>query len=277
MAKGAGGCGMGLNRLRSYDYLRCMNVIRSILLTCAFAVAFGPSAWGQTRSVRDSSLTSPHIHLSLGTTAPFGDLAARVGNGGLVGIGFHVKQRSGLYWGVQANWGFGHRLREQGVLANLLTPGGDLIDNEGQVAFVSITGRTGLFSADVGWMWDGFGPNPNSGILLKVGVGSFHHRLHFENTENRITQLEQPQLQYYDRLTWGVAGRLTAGYFHMSNDGLRNFFADLSLTRATTWPQRPFNADTQVTEDAVRTDGLIGLEVGWVFHMYKRAPKEHWY
>lgn len=267
---------MGLNRLQSYDYLRCMNGYRLLPL---FVLLWGISAFasGQTRSVRDSALTSPHIHLSMGLASPFGDLADRMGNGGMVGVGFHIKQRTGLYWGVQANWGFGHRLQEQGVLSNLLTPGGDLIDNEGQVAFVSITGRTGLFTADIGWLWDGLGPNPNSGLLFKAGMGSFHHRLHFENTENRITQLEQPQLQFYDRLTWGIAGRLTAGYFHMSNDGLRNFYADLSFTRARSWPQRPFHADIEVAETGARSEGLLGLEVGWVFHMYRRAPKEHWY
>ena len=235
------------------------------------------SASGQTRSVRDSSLTSPHIHLSFGIQSPFGDLASRFGGGGSVGVGFHVKQRSGFFWGVDSQWGFGMSLVEPGVLSNLLTPAGELIDNEGQVAYVTISGRTGSFIADAGKLLPIIGPNPNSGLLLKFGIGSFHHRLHFENTENRITQLEQPQLAFYDRLAWGVAGRASVGYFNMSDDGLRNFFVDLTLTRAVVWPQRPFNADTQTTETGVRADGLIGLNVGWAFHIYRRAPLEHWY
>jgi hypothetical protein len=232
---------------------------------------------GQTRSVRDSALTSQHIHLSLGLQSPTGDLADRFGTGGNVGVGYHVKQRSGFYWGVQTTFGFGMTLHEQGVLSNLLTPAGELIDNEGAVAFVTITGRSGSFLLEAGKLLPALGPNPNSGLLLKAGIGSFHHRLHFENTENRITQLEQPQLAFYDRLAWGVAGRASVGYFHMSDDGLRNFCADLSWTRGVVWPQRPFNADTQASETGIRSDGLLSLELGWVFHIYRRAPLEHWY
>lgn len=274
--RGLGGCGMGLNRLRSYDYLRCMKAIP--FLAVLFILGWGShAASGQTRSVRDSALTSPHLHLSLGMSSTYGNLADRMGYGGLVGLGFHVKKRSNFFWGVTAQWGFGHQLVEQGVLSNLLTPAGELIDNEGQVAYVGITGRSGLFTADVGWLWNDWGPNPNSGILLLAGLGSFHHRLHFENTENRITQLESPQLALYDRLSWGVAGRISLGYFHMSNDGLRNFHVNLFWMHANTWPQRPFHADLQIAEADLRQDGVIGLTLGWAFHMYKRAPKEHWY
>ena len=39
----------------------------------------------------------------------------------------------------------------------------------------------------------------NSGILATFGAGSLHHRVHFENTENEITQLQDPYLAGYDR------------------------------------------------------------------------------
>ena len=109
--------------------------------------------------------------------------------------------------------------------------------------------------------------NPNTGILLLAGVGSVHHRVHFENTENPITQLDQPYLSGYDRLTWGVAVKEFVGYWHMSDNGLINWFGGLEFWQARTWPQRPMNFDTQEVEEGPRNDRFVSLQVGWVFHI----------
>ena len=95
-------------------------------------------------------------------------------------------------------------LKELGVLSNLLTPTGQLIDNEGQVALLTLSGKGGWFTLDAGKLFPLANTNPNSGVLVMLGVGSVHHRVHFENTENRITQLEEPYVSGYDRLTWGA-------------------------------------------------------------------------
>jgi len=44
----------------------------------------------------------------------------------------------------------------------------------------------------LGWAWAGVPPaasNPNSGWLLQGGLGSIHHNVNFEYTENRIGPL----------------------------------------------------------------------------------------
>ena len=140
-------------------------------------------------------------------------------------------------------------MEEEGVLSNLLTPNGQLIDNEGQVALLTISGRSGLFTFDGGRLFPLPGMNPNTGILLLAGVGSVHHRVHFENTENPITQLDQPYLSGYDRLTWGVAVKEFVGSWHMSDTGLDTWFGGLEFWQARTWPQRPMNFDTQEVEE----------------------------
>jgi hypothetical protein len=230
------------------------------------------------RSVRDSALFSPHIHVQGGAGAALGDLGQRFGSGGVFGTGFHVKFRSGWFTGVNAQFGFGYGVEEEGVLSNLLTPNSQLIDNEGQVALLTITGRSGLFTLDGGRLFLLPGKNPNTGILLLAGVGSVHHRIHFENTENPITQLAQPYLAGYDRLTWGVAVKEFVGYWHMSDNGLINWFAGMEFWQARTWPQRPMNFDTQQVDASPRNDRSVSLQVGWVFHIYKRSSSnEHWY
>jgi hypothetical protein len=239
-------------------------------------VLFAHEAEAQRRSVRDSALTTPHFHLHGGIGNAAGDLGLRYGSGGNFGVGLHVKMKSGLYTGVQVDFGFGMGLKEPGVLSNLLTPAGQLIDNEGQVALLTLSGKSALFTADVGYLFDFWGTNANSGLLVTMGVGSVHHRIHFENTENPITQLQEPYLSGYDRFTWGVAVRQFAGYWHMSDNGLVNWFAGIQLWAARTWPQRPMNFDTQQTDASPRFDAYAGIQVGWILHIYKRSAIEHW-
>ena len=106
-------------------------------------------ASAQNRSVRDSALFSPHIHVQGGLGSCSGDLGLRFGSGGVFGAGAHVKFRSGWYAGVNANFSFGLDLKEPGVLSNLLTPEGQLIDNEGQVALITLFRAQWAFH--VGW------------------------------------------------------------------------------------------------------------------------------
>lgn len=229
--------------------------------------------------MRDSALTSAHFDIHGGFGTSLADLALRFGHGGSFGAGLHSKQRGGFYWGLQADWGFGWGVRELDLLSNLMTPDGELIDNEGQVAFVGISGQMGRFTAELGHLFslEGQGTNPNSGLLVKFGLGSFHHRIHFENTENHITQLEEPYLSGYDRLTWGACGSAFLGYFHMSDDGRINYFVGLETTQARTFPQRELNYDTQLPDVGPRYDATLGLTAGWVFHLFKRSSQEFWY
>jgi hypothetical protein len=230
------------------------------------------------RNIADSALTAVHFDLSFGALAPQGDLAERFGAGGEVGMAMHVKTRSGFYGGVSARFGFGASVTEPALLANLLSPAGELIDNEGQVAFVTISGRSGRFTGDVGYLFPSRGQhaNANSGWLLKVGLGSYHHRIHFENTENTIAQLEDPYLAGYDRLAWGWCVEPFFGYWHMSPMKRVNWYAGCSALGARTWPQRPMNFDDGSVESEARFDAGLGVTAGWVLHMYHRAPAVFW-
>ena len=254
--------------------------IPKYLFVCIWSLLLCVCAWdasGQGRAVRDSVLFSPYfqVHGGLGSSA--GDLGLRFGSGGHVGAGAHVKTTKNWFFGGQASFGFGMELKEFGVLSNLLTPTGQLIDNEGQVALLTLSGKGGWFTLEAGKLFPLANTNPNSGILVMIGAGSVHHRIHFENTENRITQLEEPYVSGYDRLTWGVASRQFLGYWHMSNNGLVNWFGGLELWEARTLHPRPMNSDTLVADEGPRFDAMASLQIGWVFHIYKRSNPEHWY
>jgi hypothetical protein len=259
---------------REAKILQYLRPVRRFLLP--FACVVCGFAFGQTRPVRDSVLTATHFHVVGGMGAPARDLAERYGAGGQFGIGAGVKWRSGWFTGIEAMWGFGAPVREAGVLANLLTPDGQLIDNEGQVALLQVTGRSGLFSVHAGRLFRLPNGPANSGILATFGAGSLHHRVHFENTENEITQLQDPYLAGYDRLAWGPALRQTLAWWNMSDDGLRNWFVGLEAWQARTLPQRAMNFDTGVSEIGARFDASIAVRAGWVIHVYKRPNRDFW-
>lgn len=268
----------GMLRLKTCCLFRTDLVSASIASLCGILLSLLviQDVDAQSRSVRDSALFSPHFQLHGGFGTSAGDLGNRFGNGAQVGMGFHIKFPSGFYTGIQADFGFGMKLMEQGVLSNLLNPAGQLIDNEGQVALLALSGRSGLVTLDAGRLFRLRRTNANSGILINFGLGSVHHRVHFENTENPITQLDEPYLSGYDRFTWGVAFKQFVGYWHMSDNGLVNWFAGVQVWEAKTWPQRPLNFDTQTEDKSPRLDLYGGIQVGWIFHFYKRTAVEHW-
>ena len=152
---------------------------------------------------------------------------------------------------------------------------GYIIDNEGDIAQITVTGR----AASLGWAGKVFSTaasNPNSGWLLKGGLGSIHHKVHFDYTENRIGPLEDDRVKGYDRMRWGRRGAGWGGQ-PMSSDQRINAFAGLSTGVAQTHSLRSINFDTLEPNEARLVEGWVGLEAGWVFHLYKRAQKEYWY
>ncbi len=222
--------------------------------------------------VRDSVLFNPHVSVGGGYQVPFGDMAKRFGNSGVTGLGFHIKSKSQWYYGVQGSYVFGNKVTEPGLIQNLYTPAGEILDNQGQRSIVYIQERGWMYFADAGRLFPIVGPNKNSGLLAYGGIGYLHHKIRIEHQSNEIAQLEGEYLKGYDRLTAGPAAHLFIGYYHMSNNKLLNFVIGFEGMQAWTKGQRAFNFDTQTVDHSSRKDGLLGIRAGWVVHLYKRTP-----
>ena len=233
------------------------------------------------RSLDTEIVRAPHVNFNLGAFVPLSDLNSRFGAFATVGASFGVKTESNSYWGVRAIYLTGAEAQEPGLLQNLTTETGEIIDNEGDVAFINVSGRGAIFGLNYGRIFPDALPlpksNPNSGLFIRGGLGSIHHKIGYDFTENRITQLEDPFLQGYDRLTWGAYASGFLGYFHMATNKRINFYAGIWGFAAHTHPLRTINLDTGLTDQGPRLDAGLGLEFGWTLHIYKRAPKEYWY
>lgn len=261
---------------RRAPWMRC---VAGAVGTCAAVVTLAPAAsWAQTdRDIDQTSVQSPHIALTAGMVVPQGSWAQSYTTFGAVGVLAGLKTAGNHCLYAHAQSLTGARVEIPGLLSDLLTPQGQIIDNEGDVAQISITGRGGMFGLGVGHIFPTMRSNPNSGWMLKLGAGSLHHNVHFDYTENRIGPLEGDRLHGYDRLRWGAFGEVRAGYWFMSNDQRINAYGGVHLGAAQTFAQRAVNFDTLEPNVPQAWDGWWGVDVGWVLHIYRRAAKEFWY
>lgn len=227
--------------------------------------------------VRDSTLFNPHFTISYCYHTPGGDMADRFGNNGGLGLGFHIKSKTNWYYGIQGTYIFGKRVTEPGLLSNLATDAGEILDNQGQIAKVYIQERGYTVTANFGRIFSRLGPNPNSGLLVMGGIGFIQHKIRIEHQENEIRFLEGDYLKGYDRLTNGLTTYQFLGYYLMSNNKLVNFIVGVEAFQGFTQGRRDLNFDTGTTDNAKRRDNLLGLRVGWTLHLYQRTPDQYYY
>lgn len=229
------------------------------------------------RNVRDSLMFSPHISFTYGYQIPGGDMATRFGANSNVGLSFHIKTRKNIFYGVEGGYLFGTNVSEFGLMSNLLTSADEVLSNSGEVSEVLIQQRGWIFTLNGGKLFPIRKSNVNSGILVKGGLGYMQHKIRLETQLHIVTQLEDEYAKGYDRLTSGMVMSQFVGYYHMSSSRLTNFYAGFEAYQGLTRGRRSWNFDTQMRDDALRTDLLFGLRAGWVIHIYKRTGRDFYY
>ena len=247
-----------------------------ILLLLFGVFLLANTSFGQ-RNIKDSTVQAVHLGVSYAFQSPFGDLESRFGSNNNLGVLLNIKTEKNWFFGVDGTYIFGEEVHEPGLLSNLMTDDGEVIDNEGKIANLQIQERGFSVIATSGRLFPVVGPNNNSGILVKGGVGFIQHKIRLEHQVNAITQLEDPYLKGYDRLTNGFALSQFVGYYHMSNSRLANFFVGVEGIQGFTQSRRDLNYDTGMVDDQPRFDGLIGIRAGWCIHFYKRVGQDFYY
>ena len=257
-----------------YRYLRAVYRFSFPLLLLTLFMAPDPSyAQG---SIRDTSITLVPITLSYAYQLPGGEMAQRFGANSNIGLSAGVKFKSNFLLGLEGGYIFGNAINEPGILSNVITSTGDILDLDGQPASVILYERGYTVMLYAGKIIPVAGPNPNSGLLLKLGVGYMRHKIRVESQNNVIPQLEGDYLEGYDRLAAGPASTLFVGYQHFGNRKLVNFVIGFEMTLGITEPLRAYNFDTGKAEKDTRYDGLTGFRVGWTLPIYKQ-PADKFY
>ncbi len=229
------------------------------------------------KNIRDSSLVFPMIGATGAWMIPGGDLADRFGNNFTIGGVFQLKTRNNLVVGLDGQFLFGNKVKENTILDSLITGQGGIISAQGEFADVVLYQRGFKFEVKAGKIFPVLGPNRNSGLFTSLGAGILQHKIRIENTGSSIPSIEKDYKKGYDRLTNGFCYTLFAGYMNFSNNRLVNFYAGFEFTQAFTVNRRSFNFDTREQDQKQRKDMLFGIRAGWVIPIYKRAPKDYYY
>ncbi len=208
------------------------------------------------------------VTLSYAYQLPQGDMALRYGANSNIGLSAGVKFKNNYYLGAEGSFIVGNRVNETSMLNQLIADNGDIVDQDGQPATVLLYERGYTAMITVGKVMSIVGPNPNSGLLLKLGAGYMRHKVRIETQNNVVPALEGDYAKGYDRLTAGPAAMFFVGYQHFGNKRFVNFMFGFEVNLGSTHNLRPYNFDTGKTDDAQRIDGLNGFRFGWTLPIY---------
>lgn len=227
-------------------------------------------------NIKDSALFITSVRVSYAAQLPGGSMVNRFGWNSNLGFHVDIKTRHSVLFGLEGNFLFGNKVKED-VLAILRNDDSAIIDQSGTYAKVLTYERGLIVNAYTGYLFNKLGPNPNSGILVKVGFGFMQHKVRIEHNKNSVPALNGDYVKGYDRLTNGFNISEFVGYQLLSNSKLLNFFAGFEFYQGFTQSRRDWDTDLFKANTDKRMDLLSGFRVGWILPLYKRAPKDYYY
>lgn len=249
--------------------LFCISVFHPLFLLSLLFNVMSDSSKGQS-SIRDSVISMITIDMQMALQNPAGDLAERFGRNGALGGGIHYKNKKNWEIGIDGQFMFGKRVNDP-VTELVATVEGYHIDQEGRFVNLLFLERGFTITGNVGKVIPLFGPNPNSGILIRGGVGLMQHKILLESRVNDVPQLEDEYLKGYDRLTNGLTLHQFIGYKYMGNNRFINITMGFEGYQAFTQSRRDFDFEMMKKDDRKRMDMLYGLKVIWSFPIYRRV------
>lgn len=225
-------------------------------------------------SVKDSAIATPLISASYSYQMPAGDMAKRFGNNSAIQLNIDYKTRKQWMFGVNGSYFFGKDIREKGIFDSIVTSDGNIINRNGEFADIRVYERGFTVSVTAGRMFAFKKPNPNSGIVLNVGIGFIQHKLRIETIGNNVPQLSTEYKKGYDRLTNGLLLSESLGYMYLSNNRLLNFYFGFECLQGFTQSRRSYDYDLMKQDNKKRLDIIYGGKIAWILPLYKKAPQE---
>jgi len=145
---------------------------------------------------------------------------------------------------------------------------GQLIGQNGEYAIFQFMQRGHTVWGHVGKIFPIASPNPNSGFMVKLGVGYVQHRMFISVQDNTALQVKDDYKKGYDRLHSGLGLSQFIGYVYLGESRIWNFYAGLDLSQAWTKNQRDVNFDTGLKDNAQKFDLFYGFKIGWLIPIY---------
>lgn len=232
------------------------------------------SLFSYAQNVRDTSIFAPIFSVSYAIQLPGDDMKSSFGINNNIGISGGIKLASNWSFDLETAFIFGENVKDTSIIDHLQNSQGWIINQSGEENNILVFERGQTITLNMSKIFDVIGPNPNSGIIFKFGLGFMRHKIRIENENNLVPQLDQDHLPYYDRLTMGIHLHEFIGYQHMSNNRLTNFYIGLDFYQGFTQGMRDYQIDLMGPYLNNRLDLLNGIRVGWIIPVFRQAPKE---
>lgn len=230
------------------------------------------------RNVKDSIVFIGMFSPSVSFQFPMGELSRRTGFFFSVGGPIRFKTKKNWLFGAEGFFTHGSKIKEPGLIQNLMTNSGNVIAQNGQFASMNIYFRSWHVVAGFGKLFPWFGPNKNSGMYFMFSPGFIQHRIRFEVKGNNVEQLRGDYVKGYDRYSGGFAMKQEIGYKQVSNSRRINFYVALEFLQSATKSYRGYNFDTESTDTKYRFDGFFGIKAGWMVPFFsKKNTNEYYY
>ncbi|MGY6562707.1 MAG: hypothetical protein ACXITV_11445 [Luteibaculaceae bacterium] len=256
--------------------------VRSLFTAAACILAFialdtkTSSAQGGGKSIRDSVISLSMLNASISANISGADFGERFGLNFGLGVHFSRKTDKNYLWGLNYNFMFGNEIFEPDMLRHLRAASGDVFDMDGEPANILFFLRGHMAGGHVGKIFPIFGPNPNSGLIIRVGGGYMQHKISVESRRNDVRGLRDEYRDGYDRLAVGFYTQQFIGYQHLATSRLTNFFIGFEFNQGFTQNVRLWNFDAMQRDTGSRFELLSGLRFGWTIPMYRRMPQEYY-
>lgn len=228
----------------------------------------------KAQNIRDTTILAPVISVSYAVQVPLLDMADNFGLNSNIGVHGGVKLSSNWQIDLEGTFLFSKNVKISTLLDPIITEDRQIVANDGGPANVEVYERGITECVNLGRVFPIIGPNPNSGLIAKFGLGFIRHKIRIDNQNYLVPQLNDDNVIYYDRLTLGLMTKQYIGYQHLGNNNLTNFHVGFEFIQGFTRGMRDYQIDLEGPYNSQRLDFMIGLRVGWVFPVYRKAPAD---
>lgn len=226
---------------------------------------------------KDSAQAFPFVKFHYAYLFPSGDFEKTYGNSSSIGGEIGYKTRSNWQFGIAANYLFGGDVKRKNLLSGIINEVGDATDSDGELVKILYDLRGLSFSASVGKIFPVFNINPNTGVIIKAGVGYIQHKIKVDYRDGEVFQLNEEMLKGYDRLHSGLLLMQFIGFQYYGKKNFANFQLGIELNQGLTKNQRAYNYDTRSFDTNQKNDFLYGFRFGWVIPIKGRASDEFYF
>lgn len=242
-----------------------------------FASMIGTLCQAQV-NVRDSATAAWMFTFNLSGHFFSGDAGTQYGNALGLGMDIDKKTRNNWLFGVDGTYMFGSDVKNPiDIFGDLATEQGFILGLNGQYAPVEFLYRGFNIGGHIGKIFNWIGPNPNSGVLIRLGGAYVQHKILIRAPNTEIPQVQGEYGKGYDRLHDGFALKQYFGYLHAGSNRTVNFQVGFEFMQGFTKSVRGFNFDTGLPDTANKTDLYFGIKASWFLPIYDKNQQKFYY